>query len=234
MNYERNKKYLRSRNASYRYIGLGIMGAGIIVMIVCDMFFMMSLMAVGGVIAAAGAALAFIPGMGTADDEEIAEDVRIAFRDVEEKAIDELELRPKLMYIDPQTVSGFSYGGGEYIHVGKDGSWRTSDCTCAQIVFTNLGICIIRLDISLIGDKTERSVMQLPFASYDSTAFVTDKYDVKYGRETKTASFRRLVFYKAGAEVYSLPCNQTSILDIALDDYRRYAEQEIRKIEDLG
>lgn len=231
MEYERYKKYFLARTFWFRYVGIALvaLGAGMFLLgYFAHAFFVLP---AGIVLAVIGAVVGWAPSSGRAGEKEVLSVIDKKTELSVDTALDKTGLRYKVAdNMPPQKLIGFIYNEeNPYIRRGDDGHWRTSECVCTTLIFTNIGICAVSEKFSLIEDgNPDITRRELMFADFDGAHFDTEEHDLAYGKETAKASFSRLTFTLGDEDVFSLPAEKSATLEIMISDLLRHREAALR------
>lgn len=230
MDYERYKKYFLVRSMAPRYVGIAlvILGAGLF--FIGYFFYMYFLLAIGAVLAVAGAIVGWLPFAGCADNNEITDTIERLSRDAVDDALERTGLRAKLAdNLPPIKLTGFAFDReNPYIRRGTDGHWRTSDVCITSLIFTKLGVCAVTNEISLAESRSKENITELHVSDFDDARFELTEANVVYGKEVEKATFSNLVFYKDGERVFSVPAERTSATEIEISDFLRFCNAQRR------
>ena len=231
MDYERYKKYFLARTFWFRYVGLALVVVGAAAFILGYMNHGFFILPIAAVLAVAGAITGWAPSAGRANEKEILAAVERLTEGAVDRALNKTGLRFKVAdNMPPQMVTGYVFDPeNPFIRRGDDGHWRTSDCVCSVLIFTNMGICAVSENVSLTEER-EADIMrhELLFSDFDGAHFDTEEHSVVYGKKEETARFSRLVFTLGGNDVFSLPAEKSATLEIMIDDMLRHREASLR------
>lgn len=231
MDYERYKKYFLARKFWFRYVGIALVGLGAAMFIIGYFSHAFFILPAGIVFAVVGAVVGWVPSTGRANEKEVLAAIEKKTELCVDTALDKTGLRYKTAdNMPPQKLIGFIYNEeNPYIRRGDDGHWRTSECVCTTLIFTNAGICAVGEKVSLIDDAApEITRRELLFADFDGAHFDTEKHTVAYGKDTAEASFSHLVFKLGDTEVFSVPAEKSATLEIMIGDMLRHRETALR------
>lgn len=231
MDYERYKKYFLARTFWFRYVGIALVVLGAAMFILGYFNHMFFILPIGAVLVIAGGITGWAPSAGRANEKEVLDAVARLTDGEEDKALERTGLRFKLAEnLPPQKVTGYTFNAeNPYIRRGDDDHWRTSDCVCSVLIFTNMGICVVSEKFSLVEETApEVTRHELLFRDFDGARFDVDEFTIPYGKKTETAHFSRLTFTLGGAEVFSVPAEKTATLEIMIGDLLSHRETSLR------
>ena len=231
MDYERYKKYFLARTFWFRYVGLALVIVGAAAFILGYMNHGFFILPIGAVLAVAGAIIGWAPSAGRANEKEIFSAVERLTDGAVDRALERTGLRFKVAdNMPPQKVTGYVFDEeNPYIRRGDDGHWRTSDCVCSVLIFTNMGICTVSEKFSLTEEREpEIARNELLFSDFDGARFDTDEHLIAYGKKEETARFSRLTFTFGDKDVFSLPAEKSATLEIMIGDMLRHREASLR------
>lgn len=231
MDYERYKKYFLARTFWFRYVGIALVIVGAAAFILGYMNHLFFVLPIGAVLAVAGGVIGWAPSSGRASEKEVLAAVERMTEGEVGSALDKTGLRYKVAdNMPPQKVTGYDFDPeNPHVRRGDDGRWRTSDCVCSVLIFTNIGICVMSDKFSLIEEaEHEITRRELLFTDFDGAHFDTEEHAIEYGKKTETARFSRLTFTLGDAAVFSLPAEKSANLEIMIDDLLRHRESVLR------
>lgn len=231
MDYERYKKYFLARTFWFRYVGIALVIVGAATFILGYMNYGFSVLPIGAALAAAGAIIGWAPSAGRASEKELLSAVERLTDGAVDRALDRTGLRYKVAdNMPPQMVTGYVFNAeNPYVRRGDDGRWRTSDCLCSVLIFTNIGICSVSEKFSIV-EQTNPQITrhELLFSDFDGARFDTEEHLVAYGKNTETARFSRLTFTLGEDAVFSLPAEKSATLEMMINDMLRHREASLR------
>jgi len=231
MDYERYKKYFLARTFWFRYVGIALVVIGAAMFILGYMNHMFFILPIGAVLAVAGGITGWAPSAGRASEKELLAAVERLTEGAVESALEKTGLRYKVAdNMMPQKVTGYVFGEeNPYVRRGDDGRWRTSECVCSVLIFTNMGICTVSDKFSLIEEaEHEITRRELLFTDFDGARFDTEEHRIAYGKKEETARFSRLTFTLGDDAVFSLPAEKSATLEIMISDLLRHRESVLR------
>ena len=231
MDYERYKKYFLARTFWFRYVGIALVALGAVMFLLGYFNHMFFILPAGAVFVIAGGITGWAPSSGRANEKEVLAAVERMTDGAEDKALERTGLRYKVAdNMPPQRVTGYVFTtDNPYVRRGDDGRWRTSDCVCSVLIFTNMGICTVSEKFSLVAESTpEITRRELLFSDFDGACFDMEEHVVPYGKTEETAHFSRLTFTLGNEAVFSLPAEKSATLEIMISDLLHHRETVLR------
>lgn len=231
MDYERYKKYFLARTFWFRYVGIALVVIGAAMFILGYMNYMFFVLPIGAVLAVAGGVIGWAPSAGRASEKEVLAAVERRTEGAVDNALDKTGLRYKVAdNMPPQKVTGYDFDPeNPHVRRGDDGRWRTSDCVCSVLIFTNIGIYVLLEKFSLVEEANpEITRRELLFSDFDGARFDTEEHVIAYGKKEETARFSRLTFTLGDNDVFSVPAEKTATLEIMIGDMLRHREAALR------
>lgn len=232
MEYERNKKYFLARTFWFRHVGIALVALGATLFIIGYFSYNYYFLPVGVVLAVIGAVVGWLPSSGRASEKDVIAEIERKTEPSVERALEKTGLKYKTAdNLPPQKVTGFLFDPeNPYIRRGEDGHWRTSDCVCTVLIFTDSGVCAVSEKFSLVENENVKTTrLELPFGNFDGAKFDVEEHKVAYGKKVETVRFSRLVFTLEEKVVASIPAEKTANLEIMTEDMLRRRESAIRE-----
>ncbi len=167
MNYIENKKYLKSNDLHF-YIGWCLLGVGVFLFVVGELFWLyilpyqwiFSILAI-----IAGALTAFLPRMNRGTEESLDEAVKKTNDELCQIVLTTLEKKLKNKGEPPAVVGHYLLSGKDLIirKGRKDEKVRSSRYTTALLSFTKDELHILQSTFSLISDESSQQVYEIPY-----------------------------------------------------------------------
>ena len=232
MNYARNAKYFRPDPSPKAIIILSIIG---VILLVCKLWLWGLLAIVIAVI------VGFVLYSGRPTDAEI-DAQRDSFMDaLKDQAVRKLGIDEEEAKIAPPLfLRGYSFGRsvlGDLANrsvcdkKGKDGRWRSPECTLSAFFFTEHEIHYYKRTVSLVSNAFKEYTEE--FFYKDIVSIKTDEIerpwiDPKTGNESPTEKTRWTAFMlrNTGGETTECSCNSTEEADNAVNAMRNLVRQK--------
>lgn len=232
MDYSRNEKYFRPNPSPKAIIIFAVMG---LILLSCKLWFL-------GMIAVV---LAVIIGVvmygGRPTDAEIDAQRDSFMSALKDQAIKKLGIDEEEAKIAPPLfLRGYSFGRsvlGDKANQnvcdkkGKDGYWRSPECTLSAFFFTEHEIHYYCRTVSLVSDAFKEYTEE--FFYKDVVSIKTDEiekpfFDPKTGEESPTEKTRWTAFMlrNTGGETTKCSCNNTEEADNAVNAMRSLVRQK--------
>lgn len=232
MNYARNAKYFRSDPSPGGIIGFAIIG---LILLACKVW----LWGLGAIVLAVIIGVVMYGGRPT--DAEIDEQRDSFMNALKDQAIRKLGIDEEEANIAPPLfLRGYSFGRSVlgdkanqklYDKQGKDGRWRSPECSLSAFFFTENEIHYYSRTVSLVSDSFKEYTVE--FFYKDIVSIKTDEIerpfvDPKTGQESPTLKSRSTAFMlrNTGGETTECSCNSTEEADNAVNAMRSLVRQK--------
>ncbi len=195
MNYEKNKKYLNDTDGHY-YIGIIMVVAGALLFLVGVVggWFIPYQLYVASAILVIGAIIAFVPSIGTSNEDEFDRYIKKNIDELEEKVKDELLKKDKKQTVEPESVGNYIFDteGALYRKSRKDGKYRTSVYSATTFVFRKESLYIKNITFSTVNDEKTESTYDIRYDSVPKIDIVSRAHKLT-GKTSYTVKIHEIV-----------------------------------------
>ena len=210
--YKNNENYF-SKKYILRPLGavMGILGFLIYFMAWNYVFYiLMSIFIPGGIV------LFIIGSVGNSSESDLTDMIEEKTIGLEVRFEEDKYRATRLLVFGftPVTHEGHVYKDGLMFKKAKSGTLRTSEYTKAIVYPLNDGLYITRRDFSLVEDKVENTVYDIPYEELGAIEIVRERRRFYFNKKSFEAKITEVLISR-GEETISLPIHD----DITADEY---------------
>lgn len=227
MDYKKNIRYFENKKPLL-YCSAGLLVLGIVLWVLprsADNWFVMYCLAVFCVIA--GGAVFGISLTMRSNDRKIEENIRDAFDLFEEETLKRFDLYERqLPYISSVFMESYKYFDGSYLRRDREGKYRTEIYAETHVYFTEEGLCIGSMEISLIKDEKTDKSEQIPYADIEKAYLTDDETLYKKGSKTVPVKYQTLHIRKNDGTEFTAQAHSSRTLDTLVSDINHIKEKK--------